>query len=528
MYAPEDSYKLMQLNKVFNVGIYVRLSREDEKSSESESIANQKEFLIRHVSEQGWNLIDIFTDDGYTGTNFNRPGFQRLIKAIENKKINLVITKDLSRLGRDYIDTGYYVERYFPERNVRYIALNDGVDTFLKNSNNDMTPFKSVMNDLYSKDISNKVRTTANLKRKNGEFIGSFAPYGYLKDPCNKNKLIVDHAAAWVVRKIYDMFVNGAGLLQISMALNQEGIPSPGAYKKQTTNYKGRGGDFDLWSFESVKYILTNPTYAGNVTQNRYTKVNHKVKKLTRVPREAWITVNNTHEPIIDSDTFEHAQHIIGVRDYSKKYAPKDGAHLLSGMIFCGDCGSRMTFATTTAGRFYAICTRYKNYRKCTRHSIPEKELEFSVISELKKISSDAIDFQKLCEKAQKLINTSEDDPVTHEAKKIESRLSEITKIIRCIYEDKVKEVITESDFLNFTQDYNMEREKLNFRLSKLLNDAQKKPSHKKDTGNIINMVKEFTDFNNVTKPMLIKLIDRIEVFEQREITIKYRFTNPY
>lgn len=195
MYALEDNHQKRD-TKIYNTAIYVRLSREDERSTESESIANQKDYLMGYVLEQGWNLVDIFVDDGYSGTNFNRPDFNRLIKAIESKKVNLVITKDMSRLGRDYIDTGYYIERYFPEHSVRYIALNDGIDTFANTSNNDMSPFKSVMNDMYAKDISKKVRTTADLKRKNGEFIGSFAPYGYRKDPNNKNKLLVDQAVA--------------------------------------------------------------------------------------------------------------------------------------------------------------------------------------------------------------------------------------------------------------------------------------------------------------------------------------------
>jgi len=189
--------------ETYSVGIYLRLSKEDEIAGQSESISNQRDFITSYVLEQGWDIYDFYIDDGYSGLNFDRPAFKRMISDIENKKINLVITKDLSRLGRDYIDTGNYIERYFPQRNVRYIALNDGIDTFASSANNDMSPFKSVINDMYAKDISKKVRAVLDTKRKKGQFIGAFAPYGYKKDPTNKNNIIIDEVAASVVRRIY-------------------------------------------------------------------------------------------------------------------------------------------------------------------------------------------------------------------------------------------------------------------------------------------------------------------------------------
>jgi DNA invertase Pin-like site-specific DNA recombinase len=216
MYALMDSYRQNTYNQTYNVGIYLRLSREDDTINQSESILNQKEYLTRYVLDQEWNLIDIYIDDGFTGTNFDRPDFKRMIKDVESKRINLVITKDLSRLGRDYIDTGYYLERFFPKANVRYIALNDGIDTFQTNSNNDMSPFKSVINDMYAKDISKKVRTTMISKQQNGEFIGAFAPYGYLKSKENKNKLIIDDEASKIVKRIFEMYVQGSGYMGIT------------------------------------------------------------------------------------------------------------------------------------------------------------------------------------------------------------------------------------------------------------------------------------------------------------------------
>jgi len=518
----------IDVNTIFNVGIYVRLSREDERSIESESIINQKDYLTRYVLEQGWSLVEIFADDGYSGTNFNRPDFNRMLTYIESKKINLVITKDLSRLGRDYIDTGYYLERYFPERGIRYIALNDGIDTFESNSNNDMSPFKSVMNDFYARDISKKVRSTINQKRKNGEFIGAFAPYGYRKDPQNKNKLVIDQTTAHIVRKIFNLFVNGTSLMKIAFILNDENIPSPRAYKKQISNYKGRDGKLDIWSFETIKYILTNPTYSGNVTQNRYTKINYKTEKLKKVPRESWITVHHTHEAIIDSETFQHVQEIFGIRDYESKYTAKEGMkHLLSGMIFCGDCGSRMTFITSGAKLVYAICSRYKNHKMCTRHSIPEKELEWSVIEQLKKITGYASDYQRLLSIAQKYtIHSIDDNQMNLEIVSINARIDEIKKTLKNLYEDKLKGIVSEIDFIDFSHEYNSEREKLMFRLGKLQKE-QKGIQQEEQTEKLIKLVKKFADFTNVNKPMLIKLIKKIEIFEQRNITVYYKFPQP-
>lgn len=211
----------------FRAAIYCRISREDSGLEQSESIVNQRDFLQRYVKEQGWQLYDVYIDDGFTGTSFDRPGFKRLLADIEAKRVNLVITKDLSRLGRDYITTGHYIERYFPEKRVRYIAVNDNIDTYIDSMGNDITPFRSVINDLYARDISVKVRAAMDSKRKEGKFIGAFPPYGYLKDPTDKNKLILDEETAPVVAQIFQLYVEGWGLSQIARWLNEEGIITP-------------------------------------------------------------------------------------------------------------------------------------------------------------------------------------------------------------------------------------------------------------------------------------------------------------
>lgn len=285
----------------FNVGLYLRLSKEDDTYNQSESILNQKDYLSDIVIKNGWTLVDTYVDDGFTGTNFDRPGFNMLLNDIEEKKINLVITKDLSRLGRDYIKTGYYIEQYFPEHGVRFIAVNDGIDTFSQNnSNNDLSPFKSVMNDIYAKDISKKVRSTMDNKRANGKFIGAFAPYGYVKSPENKNKLVIDPETSPIIKQIFKLYLSGYGYAKIANILNDEEVPPPSVHKLNNSNYKNPKLKSCLWTHETVSKILSNPTYAGNLAQNKYYKVNYKLKKLRNVPRDKWVVVENTHEPIVD------------------------------------------------------------------------------------------------------------------------------------------------------------------------------------------------------------------------------------
>ncbi|MCX8074882.1 MAG: recombinase family protein [Clostridia bacterium] len=523
MYASiENNYNKKIIDtKIYNVAIYLRLSREDENTGQSESIINQKEFLHSYVIAQGWNLVDIYIDDGYTGTNYNRPDFKRMIKDIELKKINLVITKDLSRLGRDYIDTGYYLERYFPEHDVRYIAINDGIDTFASNnSNNDMSPFKSVMNDMYAKDISKKVRTAMNTKRSKGDYIGGFTPYGYLKDPKNKNKLVIDEKTSDIVKRIFNMFVTGMGFAKIARTLNSEGIPSPGAYKMETSNYK-RPKSMKLWADATVKDIIKNPTYTGNVTQNKVVKVNYKSKKLKRVPKEAWVTVNNTHEAIIDMDTFKIAEEIV-TRKIGKDYS-KGTPHLLAGLLFCGDCGERITF-THSSNTVYTLCSKYKRFRSCTRHSIKEKYLEDYVLSELKKISEYSVNQRNLLKSVEQKPKVSKLDKCNKEISIIENRISELKKITMGLYEDKIKGVLSQADFIEYSGVYNKEKEQFLIKLEKL----QQEKVEEKDSDELLKLVQSILNFENVDKSVLARLIDKIIIFDKNRIEIHFRFKNPF
>lgn len=523
MFNAIDNYR----DKIFNVGIYLRLSKEDEKYGQSESITSQKDFLTSYVLDQGWNLKDYYIDDGYSGTNFDRPDFIRMKKDIENGRINLVITKDYSRLGRDYIETGYYLEKYFPSMGVRYIAVKDNIDSFSSNSNNDMSPFLGVMNDMYAKDISKKVRTTIDFKRENGKFIGAFAPYGYKKDKDDKNKLVVDEVAAKVVQRIYSMYLSGHGYSYIANTLNNEGILSPSGYKELKSDYRSKS-NVKKWVHETIKQILSNPTYTGNLAQHKYRKINYKIKKLQTVPRKYWIVVENTHQKIIDMDTFNLVQDLMESKSTGYQRNTKVN-HLLSGLIYCGDCGSRMTFSKTPRGFFYCICSKYKRHRakECSRHSIKEEELNQYIINDLRLKSTQVVDLEKISKAVKGKKKKSNNNSMINEITDIEKRLGVIKETLKSLYLDKLKGVVSESDFMDFSKDFNEERDILGKRLEMLNSKINRNEQKLKDNDRLLRKVKSIVEFEEITKAMILELVEKIEIFDDKTIKIHYKFINP-
>ena len=283
-----------------NAGLYLRLSKENGET-QSESILNQKTFLIEYAKQNGFNVVEIFADDGYTGTNFNRPGFIKMMNSIKQNKINTVITKDLSRLGRDYIETGNYIEKIFPQFGVRYIAVNDGIDTL---KDDDFGPFRSVINDMYSKDISKKVRCALNTKRQKGDFVGSIPPYGYMRSPENKNQLIVDNSVSENIIMIYNLYIEGYSLNTIAKKLTQMNIKTPSEYKnlsKKSTK----------WNDITIKNILTNPVYIGDMIQHKTEKLSYKLTNRIKIPECSQTKVKNTHERIISEKMFKKVQKLL-------------------------------------------------------------------------------------------------------------------------------------------------------------------------------------------------------------------------
>ena len=324
---------LEQIEKtIYKVAIYIRLSKEDVDRGydESESIKNQRTLLTEYVQKLGWKyqLIDTYIDQGFTGTNFNRPDFQRMIKDIENRKINMVVTKDLSRLGRDYIETGEYIEKWFPGNNVRYVSVTDGIDTFeASNGNNDIAPFKSILNDMYSKDLSKKIRTALHTMQKQGKWVGGKTPLGYAKDLTDKNKLIIYEPEAQIVRNIFNMAFTGNQVGVIRDYLNSNNI---------LTANKSRYNKDTFWENKTVKNILKNKVYIGTTVQNKRSRISYKNRKIKTNPEEKWIEVENTHEPIIDKKIFDAVQKMVIVQNYNRN--EKKNMFLLDGLLFCYEC----------------------------------------------------------------------------------------------------------------------------------------------------------------------------------------------
>ena len=511
---------------LYKVAIYLRLSRDDENIGDSGSIINQREFLTKYVKNQAnWALIDIYIDDGYTGTNFNRSSWLRLKRDIELGKVNLVITKDLSRLGRDYIETGYYLEKFFPSHRVRYIAVNDGIDTFSKNNNNDMSPFMSVVNDMYAKDISKKVRTAKKTKAENGEFIGAFAPYGYKKHPNDITKLVIDEEVVDVVKYIFSEYNNGGGLAYIARRLNEQNIECPSVYKQRTCKFhcKTLTG---LWGHATVRKILTNRVYIGELIQRKGEMVSYKVKKYISLPESEYIVKKNAHEAIISEEEFNLAQDILKTKAH-KQHNKQYKEHLLSGLLYCPRCNNKYKYQKQQGLKddMVAICSVYSRYGKeyCSRVAIRESVLDRAVKDDLKAMAKEKLDKQKIINleginKIKKEKNETSKSKIEYER-----RIKEIDRIVKSSYEDKVNGILTAEEFIQMTEGYRSEKERLKIKLEKLENQINTYENTKEDE--LMKIIKNITDFENIDKKTIISLINKIEVIDSETIKIYYKFS---
>ena len=517
---------LESLNKIYNVGLYIRLSREDDdKTLESESITNQKSLLLQYVKENNLRVYDIYIDDGYSGTNFDRPDFNRLLKDIEIGKINMVITKDMSRLGRDYIGTGNLIEKYFPEHNVRYIAVTDNIDTFLDSSNNDIAPFKAIMNDMYAKDISKKIKSSLKAKMKEGKWVGGRTPFGYDQDKDNKNHLVINTEQASVVKRIFDMCLEGLSFFKIAKQLTNEGIKTPAQYYnfEWKSNYNLKYGE---WHSKTIRDILTNRMYIGDMVQNRRSKVNYKVKKVIKNNPNDYIVVENTHEAIIDKEIFYEVQKRI---PKNKGRKGKKEIHLLDGLLYCGDCGHRISIQSRRKkdNRCYTICNYYRTYMRqklCTTHSNNYDELEKEIIKSLTEMCLNYINKDKIKNGA---LNNLKDNHKVNNKKELEILANDIKQIndnLDIIYIDKLNKKITEDQFervkVKLENKLNTNQKKYN----ELNNNINNNISEKSKNKTINEYINKFLSIKEPSRELIINLIDRIEIFEDKAINIKVSF----
>ena len=407
--------------------LYLRLSKEDgDRDGASQSIRNQRDFLLDYCGKNSLPVVEIYADDGYTGTNFNRPGFLRMVEDIEAGRVDTVLTKDLSRLGRDYILTGYYLERYFPERGVRYIAVNDRIDTAAEQS--DMTPFRAVFNDLYAKDISRKVRAALQTRRQMGKFIGTYPPYGYRKDPADRNHLVVEAEEAAQVRRIYAWFLGGQTVSAIARRLTEEGVPTPSAGKRMACGQKPGAG----WSYPMVRRILSMPTYRGDLVSRMSQKISYKLDRVRRLPREEWLVAEGTHEAIVSSATFERAQELLAVRGYAARRKPAE-PRPLTGLFFCADCGAPMTLWSNGKARYF-VCAGWKRNpgeHRCTAHYLREEAVLEAVRASLAELLAQVRDPGGLAEEAA--------GPAGEEAEILARRLERSRDALAALYRDRAE-----------------------------------------------------------------------------------------
>lgn len=501
----------------YKVGLYIRLSREDdEKENLSESIINQTSLLNQYVKENNLRIYDTYIDDGYSGTTFDRPAFNRLIKDIEDKKINMVITKDMSRLGRDYIGTGNLIEKYFPKHNIRYIAVTDNIDTYLDSSNNDIAPFKAIMNDMYAKDISKKIRSSLKAKMKEGKYIGGRAPYGYKKDKNNKNHLVIDREKSIVVKKIFNMALEGLTPFKIAKELTEENIKVPSAYY----DFKNNKNEIinREWNSKTIKEILTNRIYTGDMVQNKNSKVNYKVNKIIKNNPINYIIVENTHKAIIDKVTFDYIQKIL---PKNKGRIEKKEKYLLDGLLYCKECGHHISITPRRKKdkRCYTICNYYRTYIKnkvCTVHSNNYDILEEVIINKLKEVYLLSLNKKMIIEKV--LNNLATDNKLNYNKKLtyIENEISILENNLDTIYLDKINKIITDNQYQRLKKKLEKALELNNNNYHKVKEIIENKNNYH------INFDKYL---NNITsRELIINLIDRIDISEDKTIDITFTF----
>ena len=531
--------------KIWSVAQYIRLSQEDAdngtEKQESNSVTSQKT-LLNEFAEIHDDLIvyDTYIDDGFTGTDFNRPSFQRLLEDMRNGNINCVIVKDLSRLGRNYIEVGNYIEQVFPLFNIRFIAINDGVDSFKNPSstNTILVPFKNLINDEYARDTSTKIRTSLNGKKKMGEFIGAFPSYGYTKDSKDKHKLIIDEVAADIVRKIFYWNVNeGLGKIAICHRLNDLGVLNPTGHKKielrQNYNNYGIQDNTYTWTPSTIRNILNNEVYIGNTVQGKRRTKSYKVHKVETVPKDEWIRVENTHEPIIDKETFEKAQEI-SKRDTKVSQKTKE-LSIWAGFLRCNDCNRAMNKKSSTnksGSKYeYYICSTYrkKSNKLCTKHTIKVENLEKIVLKAINLHIDLLINIEEIVNQIKE--SSIQDIKNQNDEKMIKSKQNEISKISnfkRRLYEDWKNEDITREEYLEYKQKYENDIEKLKQNIKRLENEKQKNEKQQVRSNEWIEKFKEQKNITELSRDIMMELIDCIYVHEKGNITIKFKFEDEF
>ncbi len=502
--------------KIYRAALYMRLSKEDEGSSESSSIATQRKMLRAFASENNFSIYDEYIDDGVSGTTFERPEFLRMKTDIEEGFINIVITKDLSRLGRDYISTGNLTEIYFPSKGVRYIAINDGYDS--DSAYTDIAPFRNVINEMYARDTSKKIKSAFQVKMQAGEFISNFAPYGYEKDPKNKNHLVIDDEVAPIVKEMFQLAVQGKSPKEIARTFNDRGILTPSAYRcvkkpyLDLDNYSKR----KEWTSSIICKMLRNIVYVGDLAQGKTSKISFKSKITVSKPRENWCVVENTHSPIVTRETFN----IVRNRSVSRKNLPKNQfKNIFSGIAKCMDCGRNMSSTGTRKKGALAnlTCGGYKLYGKkeCTNHFIDYETLYNIVLQEIRKqvylTKEEKNDIIKVLEdEAKEEANGRYGQSKRKIIQNLKLRQRELDSIISKLYEDNISGKLSSDRLDRMLEAYQKEENQIRTKLDSLLKEDEE--NKKESFENFFKLVEDITEVKELTRELLLKLVDKIEI----------------
>ena len=511
---------------------YLRLSREDGDKLESDSIRNQRSLINDFVKQHPEiTLVDEYVDDGYSGTNFERPAFKRLLEDVKKKKINCIIVKDLSRLGRNYIETGRYLEKIFPFLGVRFIAVTDHYDSAAESDDADqiIVPFKNLINDAYCRDISIKIRSQLDVKRKNGQFIGSFAGYGYQKDPENKNHLIIDAYAADIVRYIFNLKMDGYSSQRIAEKLNEMGVLPPMEYKRSCgMNYNSgfRSGAKPKWAVTTVNRILTNELYTGTMVQGKNRKINYKVKECRPVAEENWIRVEKTHEAIIAEEVFQYVQSLM---ELDTRTAPEEeSVYIFSGFLRCGDCGQNMVKRSTTKNGkryYYYHCSTYKNGDGCSSHLISEKTVHKVVLDAIQRQIALLVNAENIIQNSgMKNYKKTELDSLEKQLLVLHEEVEKYKDLKTRLYQDMLDNIVTREEYHEYNRRFtdklhNAEKAERELEQRKEKATAEGKREHP--------LIEDFKCYQNITqldRKAVVTLIDKVIVYgkDRLEICFKY------
>lgn len=506
--------------------LYCRLSRDDELQGDSNSIINQKAMLQKYANDNGFGNTQFFVDDGYSGTNFDRPDWQRLITLAEDGKVATVIVKDMSRLGRDYLKVGYYTEVFFPGMDIRFIAINNGVDS-ANQQDSDFTPFLNIINEWYAKDTSKKIRAVFKAKGESGKPLCTNPPYGYLKNPEDKLQWVVDDVAAEVVRKIFRLCIEGYGPTQIAKILAEEKIPVPTAHLHSLgINTPARvPDDIYAWQTRTVSDILQKPEYLGHTVNFKTYKKSYKSKKKMWNDPSEWQIFENTHEAIIDEETFRIVQRI---RDGRRKVTRMGEMPILSGMLFCADCGKKLyqVRCTTMKQKEYMVCSTYRKVKGgCSSHQIQNETIEALLLDGIRSITAFAREHEEeFLELVTKKCRADVDKTLRDSKRELEqaqARIKKLDEIIQRLYEDNIEGKISDERFSKMSANYEAEQQALESRTQELKEIINSEKENSLNADRFLKLVRKHTDIKELTAEILREFVENVYVYQSERINGK-------